>query len=95
MAKTETAAATSLKFRVFDIGELVDEHDTILAEFDPTDETVKAWEDRADLLDAAIDLVAAAKNARIILASFRASGDGGLNTIIADLDAAIAKAGPQ
>lgn len=50
-------------------------------------------EDMGNLFAAAADLRDAAKNARIILHSMRHAGEGGLDTIIADLDAALAKAG--
>ena len=43
------------------------------------------------LFAASPDLLEASKNARVILHSIRHAGEGGLDTIIADLDAAIAK----
>lgn len=49
-------------------------------------------EELGTLFAAADDLLQASRNARIILQSFRYAGEGGLDSMIAELDAAIAKA---
>lgn len=79
-----------------DIGEIVREDDTDVTiatlEHGPGWDGFQEGEAYGELLAAAPEMLVALRNARVILQSFRVSGEGGLDTMIADIDAAIAKA---
>jgi hypothetical protein len=74
-----------------DLGEVV-----LANDFDVTVATLNTTHDDAEaageLLAAAPELLDALRNARIILAAMRHAGEGGLDTVIEEADAAISKA---